>query len=236
MTLAHRIILIAAFTITTLLVSSGPVITFFFWDYPANAQDAAQLSQKLSNPKKLASHGLRSITQTNNIAGIFTSYFGYIQASDNDGQVIFPRKQSKSQIDVFITNKITPIVMFENTVSHWELQPGVPAKRYLFTFTEDDATKQTFWDVQEKPLPENNYIAPTESLIIIAKPDNIYVPLGITITPRDGNLILPNFYVKKGIQSTINALYMLHMTHYFRPVDNKYKKAKKRYGQMINEY
>ena len=125
--------------------------------------------------------------------------------------------------------------MFQSTISHWELEPGTPAAVYNLELQEDENTKLSFWNMQEAAPPENNRLKPDSAIIIIAKPHNIYVPTGITLTHPSANLLLPDIYVKKGILSARNALYVLNLSFFFQPIDLLYKKEKTRYEELIKE-
>lgn len=213
---------------------ADPIITFFFHPYPPE-QMAPYVVAKFKKPNSIAKQMLEGVLHHNHVAGIFSSYFGFLNVSNENGQTMFPRKQSKPVIQLVITNKITPIIMFQYTVSHWELVPGNPATLYRCEQKEDAETGLTFWDVQKIPPPENNYISPQDSLIILAKPHNIFVPTGIILAKESANLILPDMYIKKGIQTNRNALYMLNLSFLFRPVDLLYKKAKTNYETLVAE-
>jgi hypothetical protein len=193
------------------------------------------LMNKLRKPHGIAKQTLTGLLHHCPITGIFSSYFGYLNASDHNGQTSFPRKQSKPLLHLVITNKITPIIMFQYTISHWELVPGTPAVMYSCEQKEDPETRLVFWDVKEEPLPSNNQIPLQDALIIIAKPTNIIVPTGITLTEQSANLILPEMYVKKGIQTTRNALYILDLSLFFQPINILYKKAKSSYETLVSE-
>ncbi len=215
-------------------LQADPIVTFFFRDYPSesNAQHALQ---KLRKPQAIAKRSLQGLALSNPKAGIFSTYYGFLGVSDYMGQTSFPRKQSKGAITVYISNRISPIMMFKNTVSHWELAPGTPAKAYTLNLEEDPSTKLLVWVVNEAEINPNGQIPGQDSLLIIAKPSNVYVPLGATLSSQDANLKLPDMYVKKGIATTRNALYMLNLTFLFRPVDELFKIEKKRFGSLIQE-
>lgn len=216
------------------LMHADPVITFFFRDYPT-VDYAQYMLQKMTKPHGIAKRSLEGLLNHNRIAGIFSTYYGFLNVSDQSGQTLFPRKQSKGTITIVISNKITPIMMFKSTVSHWQLVPGTPAAFYTCDLKEDEETKLQIWNVTKIATPENNIIPATESLVIIAKPHNVYLPVGASLSSQDANLLLPTMYIKKGIHSTRNALYMLNLTFLFRPVDLLFKREKKRYGVMVAE-
>ncbi len=228
------IIFIGICLLLTRCLYADPVITFFFRNYP-EVQLAQHTMEKLKKPNGIAKQTIEGILNHNRISGIFSSYFGFLNASDQNGQTTFPRKQSNAVLQLVITNKITPITMFQYTISHWELQAGVPASVYLCEQKEDETAGISFWIVRKMPTPENNYISPTDSLIIIAKPKNIYIPTGVSLTKPEANLVLPDMYVKTGIKTTRNALYMLNLTLFFRPIDLLYKKAAKSYETLVAE-
>lgn len=215
-------------------LSADPILTFFFRTFPQEDL-ASQTLLKFKKPHALAKRTLMGLTAHNPIAGIFSTYYGFINVSDYMGQTSFPRKQSKGFINLFVTNKISPVMMFNNTVSHWEIVPGTPAAAYTLELKEDPETELSLWLVKQATVPKNGQLPATESLIILAKPQNIYVPLGATLSSQDANLELPDMYAKKGISSIRNALYMLNLTFLFRPVDLLYKKEKKRYGSLVTE-
>ena len=181
-------------------LSADPVLTFFFKPFPQE-----HLVQRTLNGLK-KSHGvskrsLLSLGSANQIAGIFSTYYGFINVSDAMGQTSFPRKQSKGTLTVIATQKISPIMMFNNTVSHWEAVPGSEIAAYSFSLQEDPETKLSLWQVSEGTIPEDGQLKPTDSLIIIVKPKNLYIPLGATLAHPDANLKLPDMYIKQGIKT-----------------------------------
>ncbi len=215
-------------------LSADPIISFFFREYPVE-QRASSLLTQLKKSHGIAKQTLQGIMNPHPVAGIFSSYFGFLNVSDYNGQTTFPRKQSRPVLDIIITSKITPIIMFQHTVSHWELVPGTPATMYHAELKEDPDTQLSFWDIEKSALPADNHIPVQDALIIIAKPENIIVPTGITPLHPSANLTLPDMYVKPGIQTARNALYVLNISFLFRPIDLLYKKEKTKYETLINE-
>ncbi len=215
-------------------IIADPVLTFFFKNYPEVGL-AQRTLDKLRRPHGIAKEHLRALMNPNPIGGIFSTYYGFLNASSKAGQILFPRKQSKASFQIVISNKITPIKMFKTTISHWELEPGTPAALYNLELQEDESTQLSFWQMKEAPIPEDNRLDAVSSIIIFAKPHNIHVPTGITLTTPSANLILPDIYVKKGISSVRNALYVLNLSMFFRPIGLLYKKGKTKYESLIKE-
>ncbi len=203
---------------------SDVVITTFFKDYPVvEEQHAQELSQKLGSSKKLARRQIEGIANHNLHAGIFASYAGFIEASDVKGQLTFPRKHARPFLYVIITSQVTPIMMLQNTIHHWEIPSGVPYAVYTYERKKDEETKKYFWDIQRIEELKDNII-PLESLIIFAQPHYIYIPTGITLTTNNPNLILPDIYVKKGFNLIKNSLYVLNLNQYLGQVNRQYQK------------
>ena len=209
---------------------ADPIISLFVRPYP-NAHITAQKIKKVG---KIARHMIEGIADYQITAGIFSTYAGYLNISDIDGQIIFPRKHANPIIQLVITTRITPVLMFEKTIHHWELVPGIPTQMYTFERKFDKETKTFYWDVQPAEPPENN-IVPLSALVIFAKPRYFYIPTGITITDDNPNFILPSIYARKGIKITANALYVFNLSHFFGQLLYRYKKRTNRYEVLIHD-
>ena len=148
--------------------------------------------------------------------GIFVTYAGFLETSDANGYVLFPRKHTEAKIYVLITKQITPTVMFEQTVQHWTASGHMPKKMYLFEQKTDPETQLIYWNVSPASLPED-FVIPLDTIIIITDPSYVTVPEGVTLTHEGQNLLLPTIYVRKEIPIIENSLYILQLAHLFRP-------------------
>jgi len=99
---------------------------------------------------------------------------------------------------------------------------------------EDQAIGTHYWEVKEVPLPENRIID-IRTLVVLAKPKYVYVPEGVTVTPKNIQLHLPDIYVKKGIDKTLASLYTFGIKNLFKSMDFIYKKGTKRYSQIMRD-
>ena len=76
---------------------------------------------------------------------------------------------------------------------------------------------------------------PLNSIIIFIKPSNMIVPIGITLTTSNAQLILPSFYILKNntLKSTLN---MLNLRQFFGYTQRAQKKENDLYysSQMVN--
>jgi len=209
------------------------LISLFLKPYPVvSAKNASEkLAPKLNKLGKMATNRSKYIMPAST-SGIFATYGGFLTVSDLNGEISFPRKTGKPIIYLLVTEQLTPIIMSANTIHHWELQEEESSKMYKFEKKWDDEFKVWYWDATQEPLPENNVI-PLESITIFANPKFVYVPLGITMAKETPHLILPDIYIKNGLNLTQNALFILNLTHYFGSILPMYKKQPQSYSRHL---
>ncbi|MFC1842468.1 hypothetical protein ACFLYU_02305 [Candidatus Dependentiae bacterium] len=236
-----KIIVITAILTTSIHTRIGcdQIITFFLKPYPIVNQKAVALkrAKKIGKLGKMPKYSLRALNKYFT-SGIFSTYEGYLAISDLNGQVIFPRKLAMKDKDpklhIIVTRHIAPILMLENTVHHWEVSNRAFAKIYSIERKKDAATRTYFWDVKEAEIPEDNILS-RDTIVIIAKPKYVYIPTGITITTKNPQLILPDIFVKRGIEKLKSSLYVFGLKNFLAVTDSVYKKGKKRYSQQLKE-
>lgn len=218
------------------------IITFFIDEYPED--DNLILSENKNINKNLSNQEIKKLcllfdkkTNCETIQfpfnyGIFATYAGYLALSDLNGQITFPRKTQKNSINLLITTKISPIFMLKNTIAYWEINDITQAKMYKIERKQDKETLKYYWDVQEKDAPKNNKI-PIHTIIIFANPKSIYVPIGITPTKNNTQLVLPKIYAKKDINLIRNALFILTIKPFFSSIKKIYKERPLGYEMHI---
>ncbi len=205
------------------------IITFFIRPYPFNQDPTtAELQAMLAKPGKVSLRMLRSRSDTKTTEGIFSSYWGYLAASDLNGQTFFPRKQQSDKINILITERITPIFMIGNTIHHWQIDQITPAELYSFSRIQDEKTKEYSWIVSKESLPENRRIQ-LDTIILFAKPKDMYIPQGTIPADANPNLILPPIYAKKTLNSLSPALWIIKMRQFFKPISVETKKITETY-------
>lgn len=210
------------------------IITFFIQEAPFNAKNGAnKFNDSVAIPGKLSSKIARSMV-TYAHQGIFATYGGYLVVSDFNGQITFPRMQQKEEITLIITEKIEPVLMLGNTIHHWVLLNTIPSAVYSVSHKQDAHTKLYYWDVKPAKTPENNII-PLTSIVIFAKPKDIIVPIGITLSNNSPQLILPTIYATKNINELAPTLGVLKVRQFFGPLSITDKKENTTYysAQMI---
>jgi len=202
--------------ITTLQLSADHVITFFIRPYPhaQTIDDQHAMIKKLHKPGKLAKYHLKKLSRHAPTAGIFCTYAGFMDISNRIGQVTFPRKHEEPELSFVITNRISPMLMAGNTIHHWKLTPDNPATQYSAKRKQDEQTGLWYWNVQ-KIEPPKDRIVPAKSVLIFAKPKNLFIPEGITPTTDNPSLVLPTVYSRKNINIMHNALFVLAIRQFF---------------------
>ena len=216
------------FLTTSYTYSIDSVITMFIHRYPdiqlpADKETLDTISKKLSQPGYLTNRMMKSKRVETGVRGVSSFYLGYISLSDHNGQITFPRKQQKATINLLITRKIQPVyIVAPETIANWMLDKHETAEMYQFTLHQDSETKLYYIYTKKIEVPKDRMIS-LDTIILIAKPENIVVPEGATITHYSPNLILPDIYTKKHFDISYNALYTVSIKQYFGQDLSEYK-------------
>lgn len=232
----NKIIFLYLLTIINYNIKCDDIITFFLKPFPSSQEESVALKRaaKIGLVEQTPKYELRSLTKNHFTAGIFCTYGGYITASDLNGQVIFPKKHKDPKITIVVTRNITPIIMLENTVHHWEIANRDEAKMYEIERKSDKVTHTYFWDAKQVEIPADNILS-IDSIVIIAQPKHVYIPTGITLTTKDPQLLLPDIYVKRNIEKLTNSLHIFNIKNFLAPTENAFKKDKMNYSQHVKE-
>ena len=207
------IFIYVSFATQTLAKKSPHIITFFIKKYPEIEYEynLHKVKSVLTNPYKSTAKQIKRHTRNWN-NGIFSFYAGYSNISN--GQITFPRRHQKPKFLYLIANKIKPSFMFPNTIQHFEISKGTSAAMYSVNLKKDQETKLHFWEVKLADIPEDRII-PSNTIVILAKPKNIFVPEGITPTTNIQQLLLPDIYAKKTINKVANAMFAINVRHFW---------------------
>ncbi len=225
-----RIYSIASFLLILALIFNNlhadQLITIYLKPYPvvSQAEASKKIGNKLHRPGKIASNRSKHSFRPP-VSGMFATYGGFLTISDFDGEIAFPRKTTRPFLYLIITERMTPIVMSGNTLAYWERNEDAPVAYYAMEQKFDPDSRAFYWDVTQEPIPADTKI-PLESMVIFADPKYVYVPLGVSITRQSPHLLLPDIYIKNGINLTANALYITNLAHYFGGILPLFKKEK----------
>lgn len=214
-------------------IHSQHKIMFFVREYPSlkDTIDVEKFLKKMQDPEKAARKILKLQLRAYAKPGLFASYGGFITVSNNEGKIVFPRKHQRPFVYMIVTPDVTPVLMLGKTVHHWELHAHLPVEVYRFEFKQDSETQLYYWDVQPDERPADNSV-PLDSIVVIGKPKNIYIPTGITIKKDSPHLFLPDIYARKGFNILTNSLNTLKAKHFFHQATPFYKKAGEKYWSI----
>jgi len=181
-----------------------------------NKNSSKNISQPLHQPSYI--HGIESDAswlQQPGVGGIYASYLGYIGLSDQNGQLTFPRQQQSETMYLLITPEIEPeLMMAPALIHHWITKKKNPASFYSIKRKEEKRLHVYYFDVQKLAIPEN---IPYNTMIIYANPENVNIPVGISLTSYSPHFIIPDMYAKK-IGNIKNSLYTLSIKQYFEQI------------------
>jgi len=209
------------------------MITFFIRPYPEVKKSQSNSKSKLDTKKyskklKQPDYVYRKISKASynarhEIPGVMSLYAGQAELSGPQGQITFPRQQQTPNMYILISNGIKPAYMIApGTVHNWMLDNHHPAEMYFMQLKHDPTTTLYYYETTKVDLPQDNNI-PLNTIIFIADPKNMYVPLGATIVDYSPNIILPTIYIKRGFCFVYNSLYTLAINQYFEPTKTSSK-------------
>lgn len=209
------------------------LITLFLRPYPVVEPmlQAQKYIAKIQQPAQLARYHTKRLAPPP-VSGLFATYGGFLTTSELTGEISFPWLHEKPIIHLLITEQLTPIVQSGNTIDHWELEQGAPIHAYLMEQKWDSQAHTLYWDISQEAPPANNII-PITSLVLFADPKYVYVPTGVELSQETPHLLLPDIYIKHGINLTKNALYIVNLSHYFGGIIPLYKRDKTRYSRQL---
>lgn len=208
-------------TMFHLSLQSHSVITFFVTQ-ETNAEDTPRkkskfISEKLQQPSFVNAAGNdQSWLEQPGINGLQASYAGYMAISDKNGQISFPRLHQKEDIFLLVTPEIDPEYMiYPSLVHHWITKHNSPAAFYKISRKKNAELNTYYFQVTELNLPRDLH---PSTIILYEHPENIRVPLGISLNNYSTNFILPELKAKKPA-AIKNSLYTFSIKQYFEPID-----------------
>ena len=232
----RRIYSILAIFFSFINLKADQVIILTMAPYPVvhESPEAKRASEKLKKAGRIHKLGIKALGRNPVTKGIFSTYAGWLGMSNHDGQTTFLYKHTNPLVYLVITNKITPIMMAGNTIHHWTIEQNNEAKMYKMERLQQEQEGLFYWLTEEVSLPENG-VLPNESITILTKPKDVYVPEGVTLAENSPNLVLPTIYIKKGIKTNSNALYILNLRQFFGKLHPAHKATNDRNITLLGE-
>jgi len=220
------------------------IITIFVKKYPYlkkseikslqkdfNTLELSSYSKKIKQPNYLHKSILNSYFKKNLLPGITCFYAGRTTTSKPDGQITFPRRQQTANMHILVAEKVIPAYMIApSTIHNWRIDPRQSAEMYLMELKHDPNIKISYYETKKIDLPKDNNI-PLNTLIFIADPKTMYIPLGATIVDNSPNIVLPDIYIKKGFCFLRNVLFNLAVNQYFEDTEKSIKQE----NQVVSE-
>ncbi len=156
--------------------------------------------------------------------GIFVSYAGVSTSSDQNGQILLPRKTANPELHIFITEKISFLPLTpskQKTILGFTTRAHAPLQHLLYKREKDIEADSYVWNVIESKWPPYKKI-PWDAIIIFADPLTMISPLGKTTTPLNENFILPDFYITSTAKTALDALRFLTLKSFVAPLSFTY--------------
>ena len=99
------------------------IITFFIRKYPSMKLPLSigDFRDTIAQPGKIGTKILKQSTKTYDNLGVFVIYAGYLDMSNIDGQITFPRLIQKPSLQILVTQKIDLVKKISNVVDHIEI-------------------------------------------------------------------------------------------------------------------
>ncbi len=214
------------------IAHAAPRINLYLENYPLSPDKVQRMANKMNQPRKITQYQLERLFEYQPKVGILATYAGYLDVSNVNGLLMFPRKHIAPEIMLVITPQVEPEFMFGTTIHHWKLKESEKQAFFKISREYDKEAESYFWNTTQVSAPESN-ILPLESLLIFARPKDVFVPTGITETNGSENLTLPMIYIKKGAGVLDNAFFVLQISSFLRPIEIIYKPEAKRYQDQL---
>ncbi|MBI2345176.1 hypothetical protein HYV10_03860 [Candidatus Dependentiae bacterium] len=216
--------------------TTDSIITIFIQKYPyltkseikklkkqGKSSSLSNYSRALKQPDYLYRDVVSSYKHTYELPAIMCMYAGNIALSSPDGQISFPLLQQTHDMHILITEKIIPAyIVAPGTVNNWMIDPKHPHEMYFMKLEFDKKTNLYYYQTSKIDPAQNNNI-PLNTIIFIADPQTMYIPIGATITQASPNIVLPTIYIKKDFCFIKNTLFTLATNQYFKSTNPSIK-------------
>jgi len=199
------------------------------YDYP---QEELKNHPRQLNTFQVSKQVMKSYFYQPMSLNIYGLYNGELASVNNLGFLSFSRTTQYPDFTLIITQEIQPVLLHTNTINHWLLSKPAETALYVIKQHKDPETKLVYWKTQSVNIPLDRQV-PIHAITILAKPDDVYVPLGITPTTKLPNIVLPALYVRRSLDPLKQALFVLNIKQFFAPAHTISKFDKLTYATLI---
>ena len=142
-----------------------------------------------------------------------------------NGQITFLRKAVEPKLHLLITEEIEPLLinpLQKNIIEGFVIEPDLDHKFYLLELHETSTANEYEWIVKEEVISKSKKI-PYNTIILYTNPKNVVIsPIKETVK-MDGNLLLPDVYIKPKSNLQLAAIGFLKIRQYFSRVKKRYE-------------
>lgn len=230
-TITWCLFLVAPCTLTA--VGTPYRLSFYVLPYPTYTLPTINKHPGLlhTNPGRLNQAIIQQKLLKPQTIGIAATYNGMLAVSDKTGLITFVRGTQRPSFYLMV-GRMVPQYGLNNNIEAWLIPSHEVADLYLIEQHQDHQTGLYYWDVRHTNIPRSGKV-PLHTIVIHAKPEKIYVPIGITPTTHNANLILPPIYAKEGIDHLQDPLFIMNIKQYFAPIRSTYKTITKGWQRWV---
>lgn len=227
--LQHAFLVMLSFLHFQISTQGNVIITLKPLDKPTSDKENETLSI-IDKPQKIPAKLLEKKFDV--VSGVLGRLNGQINFSDTNGQMIFMREKIGNTVNILVTESVKPVIYHGNTVHHWIIPDPQNASFYTATKTQNPENEIYSWQIDAASLPAN-FIVPQDTLVIFGKPSDVVITPGTFITRGDPHLVLPNFFVTKGISAPGAFMQYLKHSRLYRQLKRVYKDAQTYVSSLV---
>ncbi len=194
-------------------------------DGPVTSNKTADKIEKFGAllPDKFAKKMIKGLVPSTIVpsspSGIMMIYGGYVSYTDFNGLVNFPLRHEGKQIDIVLTPSIdlqrlykdtySGIFISQKSISELKFSASILPEKYSFTQkpleekkpgallgkkSEFSGILMGNWEVSKSTVGIDSLL-PSESVIVLVNPKNVFVPLGKATAMVQPHTVLPDMYL-----------------------------------------
>lgn len=188
----------------------------------------------LTDTEKLIKAMLKTNLRHRPRRGIFVTYLGFVNTLNTNNFAAFPLKHANNEVMVIVVKRMYPIITQGQTVERFIRKKNEPAAYYLMKRIKDKTTADTYWETTRIETPKDLTIPP-HAVVICAKPNEIFIPEGVSTAIPGPHLFLPEIfptpYLKRGMETDVMSF--VKISPYFEPVRFAHRLIKDRFASML---
>jgi len=129
-----------------------------------------------------------------------------------------PRSSEDTNFTILVTKEIKPVITPNGNISYWKIDNPDSNNFAAFNISKITKDNKIYWQIKSNKSFNPDEPISLNTIIISAKPKNIYLPEQIIKATDNQQLILPTIYLKKDFSSGSNALSILSVKNYYSQI------------------